>query len=86
MCQKRNWNLGLKYLNLSGNKRLEIQKTHPDPNNPKEKDLSDFSALTRLRMLGLMDITILGVSIPEEFHDRRVRTSPSEVKALTISS
>ncbi|KAG1175973.1 hypothetical protein G6F70_003746 [Rhizopus microsporus] len=78
-----NWNLGLKYLNLSGNKRLEIQKTHPDPINPKEKDLSDFSALTRLRMLGLMDITILGVSIPEEFHDRRVRTSPSEVNGMS---
>jgi Leucine-rich repeat (LRR) protein/serine/threonine protein phosphatase PrpC len=78
-----NWNLGLKYLNLSGNKRLEIQKTWPDPNNPKDKDLSDFSALTRLRMLGLMDITILGVSILEEFHDRRVRTSPSEVNSMS---
>ncbi|KAL7326851.1 cysteinyl-tRNA synthetase, variant 2 [Mucor circinelloides] len=78
-----NWNLGLKYLNLSGNKRLEIQKMHPDPNNPKDKDLSDFSALTRLRMLGLMDITILGVSVPEEFHDRRVRTSPSEVNSMS---
>ncbi|EIE81744.1 hypothetical protein RO3G_06449 [Rhizopus delemar RA 99-880] len=78
-----NWNLSLKYLNLSGNKRLEIQKTHPDPFNPKDKDLSDFSALTKLRMLGLMDITILGVSIPEEFHDRRVRTSPSEVNSMS---
>ncbi|KAI8060952.1 hypothetical protein BC940DRAFT_337222 [Gongronella butleri] len=77
-----NWNLGLKYLNLSGNKRLEIKKTHPDPANPKDKDLSDFSALTRLRMLGLMDITILGVSTPEEFHNRRVRTSPSEVNTM----
>ncbi|KAG0190477.1 cysteinyl-tRNA synthetase [Apophysomyces sp. BC1034] len=77
-----NWNLGLKYLNLSGNKRLEIKKTHPDPANPKDKDLSDFSALTRLRMLGLMDITILGVSIPEESYDRRVRTSPSEVNSM----
>ncbi|KAG0741491.1 hypothetical protein G6F22_002274 [Rhizopus arrhizus] len=34
-------------------------------------------------MLGLMDITILGVSIPEEFHDRRVRTSPSEVNSMS---
>lgn len=75
--------MSLKYLNLSGNKRLEIQKTHPDPFNPKDKDLSDFSALTKLRMLGLMDITILGVSIPEEFHDRRVRTSPSEVNSMS---
>ncbi|KAI7898152.1 uncharacterized protein BX663DRAFT_582519 [Cokeromyces recurvatus] len=78
-----NWNLGLKYLNLSGNKRLEIKKTHPEIHNPKEKNLSDFSALVRLRMLGLMDITILGVSTPEEYHDRRVRTSPSEVNGMS---
>ncbi|KAF7721491.1 cysteinyl-tRNA synthetase [Apophysomyces ossiformis] len=77
-----NWNLGLKYLNLSGNKRLEIKKNQPDTNNTK-KNLSDFSALTRLRMLGLIDITILGVSVPEEFHDRRVRTSPSEVNCMS---
>ncbi|KAI8969130.1 hypothetical protein BDF20DRAFT_893368 [Mycotypha africana] len=63
---------------------------HPYAINKKQqqqqqqrKDLSDFSALTRLRMLGLMDITILGVSIPEEFHDRRVRTSPSEVNRMS---
>lgn len=79
----RNWNLGLKYLNFSGNKRLEIKRTHPDHNNPKEKDLSDFSALTRLRMLGLMDITMLGVSVLEEYHDRRIRTSPSEVNGMS---
>ncbi|KAI8977629.1 hypothetical protein BDF20DRAFT_913944 [Mycotypha africana] len=77
-----NWNLGLKYLNLSGNKRLEIKRAHPEMQNPKEKNLSDFSALVRLRMLGLMDVTILGVSTPEEYHDRRVRTSPSEVNSM----
>lgn len=70
-------------MNLSGNKRLEIKTTHPDMHNPKEKNLSDFSALLRLRMLGLMDVTILGVSTPEEFHDRRVRTSPSEVNSMS---
>lgn len=70
-------------MNLSGNKRLEIKRTHPELHNPKEKNLSDFSALTKLRMLGLMDITILGVGVPEEFHDRRVRTSPSEVNGLS---
>ncbi|KAI9497654.1 phosphatase 2C-domain-containing protein [Zychaea mexicana] len=77
-----NWNLSLKFLNLSGNKRLEIKKMHPEAHGPKEKDLADFSALTRLRMLGLMDITILGVSVPEESPDRRVRTSPSEVNNM----
>ncbi|CAO3650420.1 unnamed protein product [Cunninghamella blakesleeana] len=76
-----NWNLGLKYLNLSGNKRLEINQKPHDPANPKDKDLSSFNELTRLRMLGLMDLTIY-VSTPEEFHDRRVRTSPSEVNSM----
>jgi Leucine-rich repeat (LRR) protein/serine/threonine protein phosphatase PrpC len=79
-----NWNLGLKYLNLSGNKRLEIQKKMQDYTmKHQDRDLSDFSALTRLRMLGLMDITILGVSTPEEYQDRRVRTTPSEVNGMS---
>ncbi|OAD72715.1 hypothetical protein PHYBLDRAFT_125134, partial [Phycomyces blakesleeanus NRRL 1555(-)] len=77
-----NWNLELKYLNLSGNKRLVIEKTLPDPNNPSNKDLSDFSALKHLHMLGLMDITILGVSVPEESDNCRVRTSPSDVNGM----
>lgn len=78
----RNWNLSLKFLNLSGNKRLAIKKTHPELHGPKEKDLADFGALTRLRMLGLMDLTILGVVTPEETQDRRVRTSLSEVNNM----
>ncbi|CDH49474.1 adenylate cyclase [Lichtheimia corymbifera JMRC:FSU:9682] len=77
-----NWNLSLKFLNLSGNKRLAIKKTHPELHGPKEKDLADFGALTRLRMLGLMDLTILGVVTPEETQDRRVRTSLSEVNNM----
>jgi adenylate cyclase len=74
--------LGLKYLNLSGNKRLEIKKTHPESHNPKDRNLSDFNALVKLRMLGLMDVTILGVMTPEEDCNRRVRTSPSEVNSM----
>lgn len=66
---------------MSGNKRLEINQKPHDPANPKDKDLSSFNDLTRLRMLGLMDLTIY-VSTPEEFHDRRVRTSPSEVNSM----
>ncbi|CAO3652285.1 unnamed protein product [Cunninghamella blakesleeana] len=76
-----NWNLGLKYLNLSGNKRLEIKQVPPEHWGTKEKDLADFSALQKLRMLGLMDLTIL-VTPPEEYHDRRVRTSPTEVNGM----
>ncbi|KAI9301031.1 hypothetical protein BJ944DRAFT_252640 [Cunninghamella echinulata] len=76
-----NWNLGLKYLNLSGNKRLEIKQLPPEHWSNKEKNLADFSALQKLRMLGLMDLTIL-VTTPEEYHDRRVRTSPTEVNGM----
>ncbi|KAL0087646.1 hypothetical protein J3Q64DRAFT_1657804 [Phycomyces blakesleeanus] len=77
-----NWNLSLKYLNLSGNKRLEIKKNVPDQHSPKEKNMSDFSALKRLCVLGLMDITILGVSVPDDYQERRVRTSLSEVNNM----
>ncbi|KAI8986475.1 hypothetical protein BDB01DRAFT_611415 [Pilobolus umbonatus] len=79
-----NWNLnlGLKYLNLSGNKRLEIKKQHPDIFNPKIRDLTDFNSLIKLKSLGLIDITILGVSTPEEYFDRRVRTTASEVNDM----
>ncbi|ORX63042.1 hypothetical protein DM01DRAFT_1314794 [Hesseltinella vesiculosa] len=79
-----NWNLGLHYLNLSGNKRLEIKRMLPSLEyHPSDRNLSDFDALTELRTLGLMDITILGgASTPEETPDCRVRTSPSEVNTM----
>ncbi|OZJ04056.1 hypothetical protein BZG36_03569 [Bifiguratus adelaidae] len=76
-----NWNLALKYLNFSGNKRFEIKQSHNDLNGPRDRNLSDFSALRKLRVLGLMDVTIL-VSPPDEAIDRRIRTSPSEVNNL----
>ncbi|KAE8144587.1 hypothetical protein BDV25DRAFT_166492 [Aspergillus avenaceus] len=75
-----NWNRNLKYLNFSGNKRLEI-KPHvssllgPPTNNGT--DLTDFNSLTHLRVLGLMDVTLTTSTIPEENEDRRVRTSAS---------
>ena len=70
----RNFNTNLRYLNLSGNKRLEIK---PDTNREKRKlnsqqkdqlaELSDFSSLNQLRILGLMDVTISAqANIPEE--------------------
>ncbi|KAI8062229.1 hypothetical protein BC940DRAFT_261979 [Gongronella butleri] len=81
-----NWNLGLHYLNLSGNKRLEIKRMQPasvEFHGSPEHHLCDFAALTELRTLGLMDITILGgVSMPEESPNCRVRTTPSEVNAM----
>ncbi|KAI9835308.1 MAG: hypothetical protein M1819_002452 [Sarea resinae] len=77
-----NWNQNLKYLNLSGNKRLEIK-----PNlsysggggvgSRDGKDLTDFNSLNNLRVLGLMDVTLTIPSVPDQTEDRRVRTSGS---------
>ncbi|KAK9454179.1 hypothetical protein V1511DRAFT_481732 [Dipodascopsis uninucleata] len=74
-----NWNHNpaLKYLNLSGNKRLEIKPSTSLARG--DVDLSDFSNLTNLRVLGLMDVTITNSSVPDQTEDRRVRTSGSEV-------
>lgn len=82
----RNWNLELRYLNLSGNKRLEIKPGHssepPGPRTAKRRNLADFSALTKLHVLGLMDITLMIPSLPDESEDRRVRTSLSEINDM----
>jgi adenylate cyclase len=68
---------------LSGNKRLEIRPEAPNRAAVKEatdkKVLSDFSNLSHIRVLGLMDVTTTFLEeIPAESEDRRVRTSPSE--------
>lgn len=83
----RNWNLELRYLNLSGNKRLEIKPGHQNdastlPRSAKRRNLADFSALTKLRILGLMDVTLMIPSVPDESEDRRVRTSLSEINDI----
>ncbi|KAE9393484.1 hypothetical protein BT96DRAFT_978933 [Gymnopus androsaceus JB14] len=75
-----NFNKNLKYLNLSGNKRLQIKSDHTKlPSGSCRR----FTDLTQLRVLGLMDITItstgMSVDIPDENEDRRVRTSGSTV-------
>ncbi|OZJ05762.1 hypothetical protein BZG36_01321, partial [Bifiguratus adelaidae] len=75
-----NWNLELKYLNFSGNTKLEIKKSHQTQRPPADRNLSDFGVLTRLRVLGLMDVTLL-VTVPDESEDRRIRTSTSEVNS-----
>lgn len=73
-----NWNRNLKYLNFSGNKRLEIKPNIPSLGAAAASanaDLTDFNSLTYLRVLGLMDVTLTIPTIPEETEDRRVRTS-----------
>ncbi|KAF2724254.1 PP2C-domain-containing protein [Polychaeton citri CBS 116435] len=77
-----NWNQQLRYLNMSGNKRLEIKpSTNNNLSGREAKDLTDFSCLTNLRVLGLMDVTLnvtlRSNSVPEQAPDRRVRTAGS---------
>lgn len=74
-----NWNYNpqLRYLNLSGNKRLEIRPNANAMTRGETKDLTDFSTLTNLRILGLMDVTLTIPSVPDEGADRRVRTAGS---------
>ncbi|KAK0632139.1 adenyl cyclase [Immersiella caudata] len=74
-----NWNLNpnLRFLNLSGNRRLEIKQTYPTTAAQAREQLTDFSRLVNLRVLGLMDVTLTQPSIPDQSEDRRVRTSGS---------
>ncbi|KAG6902500.1 hypothetical protein C0995_015692 [Termitomyces sp. Mi166 len=94
-----NWNFNktLKYLNLSGNKRLQIKIEkrqtyygHGPPKHPNapSSNLSSFTDLTQLRVLGLMDVTLPTVrngtaDTPEEMDDRRVRTSASTILKMS---
>ncbi|WWC95139.1 hypothetical protein V866_001993 [Kwoniella sp. B9012] len=80
-----NWNTALRYLNLSGNKRLEIKPTSAQEMNHASsfrKELSDFTALTQLRVLGLMDVTLRIPSLPDESEQKRVRTSFSDINNM----
>ncbi|KAL2814501.1 hypothetical protein BJX63DRAFT_200200 [Aspergillus granulosus] len=79
-----NWNRNLRYLNFSGNMRLEIKPNISSLGSqpPHGTDLTDFNSLTHLRVLGLMDVTLTTSTIPEENEDRRVRTSASLAGAL----
>lgn len=74
-----NWNLNpnLRFLNLSGNKRLEIKQGLQGIGAQNREQYTDFSRLVNLRVLGLMDVTFTQPSIPDQSEDRRVRTSGS---------
>ncbi|EMD66268.1 hypothetical protein COCSADRAFT_296563 [Bipolaris sorokiniana ND90Pr] len=81
-----NWNHKLRYLNLSGNKRLEIKPSGSYSGSGSSmregRDLTDFSSLINLRVLGLMDVTMMVPSVPEQSEDRRVRTAGSAVGTM----
>ncbi|KAJ3009870.1 cysteinyl-tRNA synthetase [Thoreauomyces humboldtii] len=53
--------------------------------NPSQRrrDLTDFNALTSLRLLGLMDVTCLIVP-PDESTERRIRTTGSDVPMVGV--
>ena len=75
-----NWNANLKYLNFSGNKRLEIKPSRSIGSTAGLRDgtdLTNFNTLHHLRVLGLMDVTLTIPSVPDQTEDRRVRTSGS---------
>ncbi|KAJ7782580.1 adenylate cyclase [Mycena maculata] len=89
-----NFNKNLRYLNLSGNKRLQIKSDVSTPGHRQSmtvsrESLAGFSGLTQLRVLGLMDVTITttgtntSMDIPDENDDRRVRTSSSVVNGMS---
>ncbi|KAK7738487.1 hypothetical protein SLS53_006006 [Cytospora paraplurivora] len=79
-----NWNLNpnLRFLNLSGNRRLEIKQTLFGAANANREQYTDFSRLQNLRVLGLMDVTLIQPSTPDQSEDRRVRTSGSLAGSL----
>lgn len=78
-----NWNRNLKYLNFSGNKRLEIKPSRAfAANGGQQMDLTSFSMLHNLRILGLMDVTLTTPAVPEQNEDRRIRTSGSLAGAM----
>ncbi|KAL8845604.1 MAG: hypothetical protein Q9176_000240 [Flavoplaca citrina] len=80
-----NWNRNLKYLNFSGNKRLEIKpasRSYVMNGAQDGGDLTNFTILQHLRVLGLMDVTLTIPSVPDETEDRRVRTTGSLAGSL----
>ncbi|KAI9756366.1 MAG: hypothetical protein M4579_003870 [Chaenotheca gracillima] len=78
-----NYNPNLKYLNFSGNKKLEIKPSYNNNVSRDGKDLTDFNSLHNLRVLGLMDVTLMVPSIPDQTEDRRIRTSGSLAGYMT---
>ncbi|KAJ3126495.1 cysteinyl-tRNA synthetase [Nowakowskiella sp. JEL0407] len=104
-----NWNCNpeLQYLNLSGNKRLEIRhhastsntvpqtpstplspkfirSSTPTPPHVSPYEMTDFNGLSKLRLLGLIDVTCLVVP-PDESLERRVRSTGSEIPIPGLS-
>ncbi|AMD22782.1 HHR013Cp [Eremothecium sinecaudum] len=76
-----NWqqNTELRYLNFSGNKRFEIKSAIDYETNT---DLSDFTMLKQLRVLGLMDVTLNTSKVPDDSVNFRLRTMGSMINGM----
>ncbi|KXN80834.1 Adenylate cyclase, partial [Leucoagaricus sp. SymC.cos] len=85
-----NYNRNIQYLNLSGNKRLQIKSDnlrHGGSSRSSREShgagsLSGFASLRYLRNLGLMDLTVTASDLPDENEDRRIRSTASIVGGL----
>jgi len=75
----------LQFLNLSGNKRLEIRPDFKQGHGRHEEaNLHEFNGLKHLKLLGIMDVTTgFTANVPDETDERRVRTSGSEVNGMS---
>lgn len=75
-----NWhfNSKLKYLNFSGNKRFEIKQGHVK--NPETgEDFDSLLVLKNLKVLGLIDVTLMTSAVPDQSTSMRIRTTASEL-------
>lgn len=79
-----NFNLNLKYLNFSGNQKLEIKTLHNHAvrGDGEQRNLSDFTSLQDIRVLGLMDVTLTTPSVPDQTENCRVRTYGSRIMSM----
>ena len=71
------WNVELKYLNISDNRRLEIKPDHRistvSSTNTNGKSLVDFRNLVKLKFLNVAQVNIADESVPLESTSLRVR-------------
>ncbi|KAI9295911.1 hypothetical protein K502DRAFT_201960 [Neoconidiobolus thromboides FSU 785] len=78
-----NYNKDLKYLNLSGNKRLKITNASLITSGNKNSPLVDFNELTNLKVLGLIDIDVMATKL-DQSQNRRIRTYESVINQVGI--
>lgn len=74
----------LRYLNMSGNKRLQIKREMVEsaPTAARPGNMHEFGNLPSLRILGLMDVTMTD-NVPDDTMERRVRTSTSTLHNMS---